>query len=80
MVVPSGSPPKPAPFLGVPATLEGSESVPGSIGSNAIIRHEAGRVGIAGGNAGGGHRFTSPFASGDFHVKCQQLVQQVFLG
>jgi len=42
-------------------------------GSDAILGHEAGRLGIAGGNAWSGHRLTSPFAAGDFQVQGEQL-------
>jgi len=37
-----------------------------SIGADTILGHETGRIGIAGGNAGGGHGFAGLFASGDF--------------
>ncbi len=51
-----------------------------SFGADTILGHEAGRLGIAGGNAGGGHRFAGLFAPGDFQVERQQLSQEVFLG
>ena len=55
-------------------------STDGSDGADTILGHEAGRVGIAGGNAGGGHRFAGRFAPGDFQVEREQLSQDVFLG
>ena len=50
-----------------------------SIGADTIPGHKTGRLGIAGGNAGGGHRFASLFSAGHFQVEREQLGQQVFL-
>jgi hypothetical protein len=50
-----------------------------SFGADAIVGHEAGSVGIGGGDAGGGYGFTGLLAAGNVQVEREQLGQQVFL-